>query len=517
MSYRTKAIEKALSKVEIKADPEKKKRIQRAKKDFWFFCFYYLRHKFTNEPAPFHRIVIDIYNKRKITKEHIQELKNILPEDSFNYVKETEKLEGLVNCWPREHAKTTIAEAYILWNAIFKKEKVQLIIASSKEMAQNILENIKSDVEEGVYLYEDFGELKGEKWKNDEIQLSNGSIIIAKGIDSSFRGLRKGASRPSLILLDDVMKDETAYSPTLREKIYRKFKRAVLPLSRDAFIIITNTILHNDDLPSRLLREIEEGKLKDWAGLRFEAITPKGQPLWPSHWPLEKLLKKKEELGSIAFAQEYLNRPLSDEDRLFREEWIDYYEDRNLPEDLTITAGVDPATGKLHGDYSAIVVIGKGRNGIIYILETYVKKVSPQRFMEALFDVYKRWKPKVIVFEEVAFQEVYKKFIIEEGSKRGIHLPIKGIKPKGSKELRASKLSPLVENGLIKFKKNQKELIEQLLSFPKGAHDDAVDALVYAVDGLELSARIEAIPVKNRFYNDTSLIRRTIHWLKNLP
>jgi len=490
VSYRAKAIEKALQKVEIKHDPEKKKRIQRAKKDFWFFCFYYLRHKFKDQPAPFHRIVIDIYNKRKITKEHLEELKDILPKDSFNYIRETEKLEGLVNCWPREHAKTTIAEAYILWNAIFKKEKVQLIIASSKEMAQGILENIKSDVEEGVYLYEDFGELKGEKWKNDEIELSNGSVIIAKGIDSSFRGLRKGAERPSLILLDDVMKDETVYSPTIREKIYRKFKRAVLPLSRDAFIIVTNTILHNDDLPSRLLREIEEGKLKDWAGLRFEAITPKGEPLWPSHWPLEKLLKKKEELGSIAFAQEYLNRPMSDEDRLFKEEWVVYYEDSELPpgEELQISVGVDPATGKTHGDYSAIVVVGKGKNGIIYVLETYIKKVSPQKFMDVLFDVYRRWEPKVIVFEEVAFQEVYKKFVLEEGSKRGIHLPIKGVKPKGSKELRASKLSPLVENGLIKFKRNQRELIEQLLSFPRGSHDDAVDALVYAVDGFDKSA-----------------------------
>lgn len=516
MNYRTKAIEKALSKVEIKSDPEKKKRIERAQKDFWFFCFYYLRHKFSDEPAKFHRVLIEIYNKRKITKKQIEELRNLLPEDSFKYIKETKKLEGIVNCWPREHGKTTIAEAYLLWNAVFKKEKLQLIIASSKEMAESILENIKGDIEEGVYLYEDFGELKGEKWKNDEIKLSNGSIIIAKGIDSSFRGLRKGTSRPTLILLDDVMKDETAYSPTLREKIYRKFKRAVLPLSRDAFVIITNTILHNEDLPSRLLGEIEEGKLKDWIGMRFEAITPKGEPLWPARWPLEKLNKKKEQLGSIAFAQEYLNRPMSDEDRLFKEEWIEYYEDKELPEDLTVAAGVDPATGKEHGDYSAIVVVGKDRRGIIYVLETYVKKVSPQRFMEQLFEVYRRWKPKTIVFEEVAFQEVYKKFILEEASKRGIYLPIKGIKPRGSKELRASKLSPLVENGLIKFKRNQKEVIEQLLNFPKGAHDDGVDALVYAVEGLELSS-VKIAPVKHPFAAQTKLIKQTIEWLKNLP
>ena len=517
MSYRAKAVERALSKIEIKRDPEKRKRIERAKKDFWYFCRTYLPHKFSDEPAEFHKVLIDIYNSRKITKDHIEQLKDLLPKDSFNYLKETNHLEGLVNCWPREHGKTTVAEAYLLWNAIFSKEKVQLIIASSKEMAEGILENISSEIEENIYLYEDFGELKGDKWKKDEIKLVNGSIIVAKGIDGSFRGLRKGASRPSLVLLDDVMKDEVAYSPTLRNKIYNKFKRAVLPLSRDAFIIITNTILHSDDLPSRLLREIEEGKLKDWAGIRFEAITPKGEPLWPARWPLEKLLKKKDQLGSVAFAQEYLNRPMSDEDRLFREEWIEYYDDRDLPDNLFITAGVDPATGKSTGDYSAIVVVGKSRQGIIYVLETFIKKVSPQSFMEQLFDIYKRWKPKTIVFEEVAFQEVYKKFVLEEGSKRGLHLPIRGIKPKGSKELRASKLSPLIENGLVKFKKNQKELIEQLLAFPKGAHDDAVDALVYAIDALEISTVPKAKKVRSPFYWKSAFVRQTLRWLKELP
>ena len=134
--------------------------------------------------------------------------------------------------------------------------------------------------------------------------------------------------------------------------------------------------------------------------------------------------------------------------------------------------------------------------------------------MEALFDTYKRWKPKVIVFEEVAFQEVYKKFVMEEGSKRGVYLPIKGVKPKGSKELRASKLSPLIENGLIKFKRNQKELIDQLLSFPRGAHDDAVDALVYAVDGLEISGFFRGVQIRNT--SRGSIVRATLSWLKSL-
>ena len=114
MSYRAKAVERALSKIEIKRDPEKRKRIERVKKDFWYFCRTYLPHKFSDKPAEFHKVLIDIYNSRKISKDHIERLKDLLPKDSFNYLKETDHLEGLVNCWPREHGKTTVAEAYLL-------------------------------------------------------------------------------------------------------------------------------------------------------------------------------------------------------------------------------------------------------------------------------------------------------------------------------------------------------------------------------------------------------------------
>jgi predicted phage terminase large subunit-like protein len=137
--------------------------------------------------------------------------------------------------------------------------------------------------------------------------------------------------------------------------------------------------------------------------------------------------------------------------------------------------------------------------------------------MEELFRVYRQFNPRVIVFEEVAFQEVFKKWILEEGSKRGLHLPVKGVKPKGSKEVRATALAPLMENGLLKFKENQKELIEQLLTFPKGTHDDAVDALVYAVQGLEGSVLPIAKKVRSPFHYQTAFVRKTLNWLKGLP
>ena len=46
-----------------------------------------------------------------------------------------------------------------------------------------------------------------------------------------------------------------------------------------------------------------------------------------------------------------------------------------------------------------------------------------------------------------------------------------------SKEARVTRLSPLVENGTLRFSRKVQRLIEQLIQFPKGDHDDGPDAL----------------------------------------
>ena len=520
MSYRAKAVERALSKIEIKRDPEKRKRIERAKRDFWFFAKYYLPHYFSLEPAEYHKVLIEIINTEKVTPKQIEKLKRFIKPEYHSLLKPLKRIEGIVDVEPREHSKSTrMSLAYPLWRVLTGKSRFILLLSASQEMANLFLENIKVELEENERILEDFGELKGDKWKADFITLKNGTAIVSKGAGASMRGIRFRQYRPDLVIADDIMKDDLANSPSQRDKLYRWFKRVVMALGKDAFIVVVNTIFHSDDLPSRLLKEIESGELKNWLGLRFSAITPDGKPLWPAKWSLEDLEKKKQALGSIHFATEYLNEPLSDEDRLFKEEWINYYRDSELPPlgELQISVGVDPATGKQRGDFSAVVVVGKDKRGVIYVLYTYIKKVSPTALMEELFRVYKQFKPRVIIFEEVAFQEIFKKWILEEGSKRGIHLPVKGIKPKGSKEVRAMSLAPLMENGLLKFKENQKELIEQLLTFPKGAHDDAVDALVYAVQGLENSISVGAKKVRSPFYWKSAFVRKTLKWLKELP
>ncbi|WP_457634735.1 phage terminase large subunit [Persephonella sp.] len=494
MSLKKKALKKALEKVDISVDTQKAERVKKAENDFWFFCSYYLSHKFFSEPAPYQKLLIELFNTRDATPELVEKLKEWTEPETWKYLIPKKNIKGIINIEPRGHGKTTRAEAFLLWNAIFGKHKNIMVIAASQDAANEIVENIKLEIDENERIYEDFGDLEGDIWKEERIKLKNGVNISARGILGRLRGSRKGAKRPDLILCDDVLKDEAAESATIREKIYNRFKRAVMPMAdRDAFIIFTNTILHHDDLPSRLLNEYEQGKHEDWFAVFF--ATPfmdrngDWKALWKSYWDMERLRKKKEQIGSIAFEQEFRNRPRSEEDMVFKPDWIEYYQSLEIAnKKLEIITAVDPATGKAKGDYSAIITVGKDKDsGIYYVLDAYADKISDLKLIEKIIEKFQIFKPKSIIFETVAFQEIYKNQVMREASKRGIHLPIKPIKPKVQKEVRIQKLSPLIENGLIKFKENQKLLIQQLLEFPKGSHDDLIDALEMAISGFEIA------------------------------
>jgi len=259
---------------------------------------------------------------------------------------------------------------------------------------------------------------------------------------------------------------------------------------RDAFIIFTNTILHYDDLPSRLLKEYEEGNYPDWFAVFFATpfIDKNGNEkvLWESYWNKERLEKREKEIGSIAFAQEYRNKPLSEEDMIFKPHWFQYYDITEIwGKKLDIVMGVDPATGKKDGDYSAIVTVGKDMStGLYYVLDVFGEKISDLKFANKIIEKYQIYKPRKIIFEAQIFQELYKNTVMREASKQGVHLPIKPVKSNAPKEVRIKLLEPLIENGLILFKENQTRLLKQLEEFPKG-HDDLPDALAYVIREFE--------------------------------
>lgn len=457
---------------------ERQSRIKQAQDDFGYFCRTYLSDYFFEDAAAYQKLLYEVANTRSLKKEVAESLKHFVAEKYHTLLKTSDNLAGAMFIEPREHGKTVRwSFAYVLWCVLTDRARYVLLIGASAEAAGENLVNIKMEIEENELIAGDFGELSGAVWTNRRLELKNGTCIQSKGSGASMRGTRFRQYRPDLIVIDDVLKDDAINSHTQRDKIHKWLTRVVFNLGKNAFTIWVNTIFHDDDPISRLCREVASGDLVRWIAVRLSCLLSDGTPLWKEYWDAQSLLDKKKTIGSTAFSTEYMNEPLSDEERIFKPEWFIRYANVNI-RDLRVYMGVDPSAGK-HDEF-AIFVLGIDANGTLYELDEWAECCSVDKAVSKLIEKYLAFKPVLIGFEEVGFQSIYKKYIMEAAGKQGVHLPIKGCSTRGIGKERILSLSPLIENGFFKWKENHDKTINQLTMYPKSAFDDLQDACYYA-------------------------------------
>jgi hypothetical protein len=265
---------------------EKTARVKRASADFGWFCRHYLPHYFSKEPAAYQKILYNIADTQSLSPATAAELEGFAAEKYRKLLVPSAKLSGAMFVEPREHGKTVRwSFAYVLWRALTKKSRFILIAGASADAASANLENIKNELEENEALVGDFGDARGEVWKNDRVELATGVCIQSKGSGTAMRGIRYRQYRPDLVVLDDILKDEAADSPVQRDKIYRWLKRVVMNLGQEAFTIWVNTVFHNDDPISRFCKELEEGTLEGWIACASPACSPAASRSGPRNGP----------------------------------------------------------------------------------------------------------------------------------------------------------------------------------------------------------------------------------------
>jgi len=203
--------------------------------------------------------------------------------------------------------------------------------------------------------------------------------------------------------------------------------------------------------------------------------------LWPSRFTEDWLEHKKEAIGGFAYAREMMCTPLSDDTQVFKLQWVQYYEETflDLRKDLTqIYAGVDLAISKRQSaDFFAIVTIGLTSDKKIYVLDAYKDKLTMQGQWDAVKERFTRFHHTIIAIESNAYQMAMAQHLI-----LNTFMPIRAFHTTQDKVARAQRLSRHFENGKVFMREHMTDLLDELLQFPAGAHDDMVDALGFATD-----------------------------------
>ena len=212
-----------------------------------------------------------------------------------------------------------------------------------------------------------------------------------------------------------------------------------------------------------------------------------GSLFFPEKLSEQILQDYRKTMGLYKFTNQYLNQCIPDADQDFKKHWIKTAE--WYPNVKHTFIFIDPAISlEDTADYTATVVVDVDPDKNWFIRLADRRRETATETIQRLFSLYNEFKPMRVGIESVAYQAALMHFAGEEMRRRNVFLPLveikrSTIKPDGnkkdsnSKNMRIRSLVPRFEFGKILLAPGLDDLILELTAFPRGRHDDLIDAL----------------------------------------
>jgi len=447
-----------------------------------------------------------------------------LPSPPFHYEIDSlltnRKITQLLLEAPRGTAKSSKAVTAIFDHIIFDSgDKFVVIQSKTRPEAINRLTKIKNVLNYGenfIQLFGYAGEEKAEIWREDKIKVKiNGWWVTIKAIGTGqpVRGALEDDTRITLYLLDDPDDELNTITKEQMNKNFDYFLGGLAGLDRrNGRVIIIGTPIREGCIVMRLRGAT------NWVTRVYKAYDEETKTcLWEEMYPYEWLMSKKrelEELGKLSkFYSEYQCEIVGDEDRLLKKEYLRWYDgyltmingfqylvithegdteftiekllvDKVLP--VNTFLGVDPASStRQTADFSVTMPIAySGKN--IYMQDYFRGRVTPTAHAEQIISAIKFYKPTRVHVETVGYQEMLRDYLRKRLKEENIYvmgLETK-INPRTEKSLRLESLHPYLYNNIIWVKKSHTEFVEEMITYPRGKHEDTLDGLELATKRL---------------------------------
>lgn len=431
------------------------------------------------------------------------------------------------------HAKSTsLTFAYTLANLVFRERSYVLIVSDTVAQSVQFLADIKKELLDNDRLRALFKIDTFLKDSEDDLIVgcSDGHMfrVQAKGSEQKVRGLKWNNKRPDLIVCDDLENDEIVLNKERREKFRRWFFSALVPC-KSAYGIVryVGTILHSDSLLERLmpptydkntvvedLKTYSKDRKRAWLSVKYRAHTDDfTKILWNTRFDKEFFVTKKQEYIDQgipeSYSQEYLNIPIDESVSYFKRGDFLSLEKEDLKKSLHYYIAVDLAISKDDtADYSVFVIGGMDENRHLHIKDVIRERLDGREIVDTILTLEKIYKPECIGIEEMQVTKAIGPFLREEMIRQGIYPSIVNLKHGGKDKIsRARSVQARMRARSIKFDKGAEwypKFEDELCTFPRGRHDDQVDAFAYL--GLLLDKMVEAPTIQQQeeedYYNE---------------
>ena len=499
-------------------------------KDIAFFAEYFLTNKFVpssdNILKPLGSVHYEIFDN----------LDKLLIEDQYD------QQEFIL---PRGIGKSTIINSLVAtWGAVYKTAIFTVVIGKTDTLMSEFVEEVRHNLSD-EYLVECFGALvpttKEYANNSNELELLNYTKIQGITWGGSIRGIKYRANRPSVIIIDDVLKEDDVRSEVMLQRAIDKFYNEILPAGASArvikgkkcgintkFIVIGTPLSQKDlinyirnDASFKLLHksvfDFDVDKVlysEKWQEYRNLLMNTKDEDrintarnyylqneedmhietVWQNYDPVKMANKFFTE--RLSFMQEYMC-----DCQKVGEKWITHMakiDEKEIEDHVfekTILAIDTASSAKAKSDYFAFTVLSK-YNGFLFVrcglLKKYDAKTEFDNYINFTVELIRKYNVNAFVVEKNVFKDLdvvaIKKALENDTDLKKKRIQSISIFNNKKKDDRIATITDKINSGTIIFNEDNKDYNEQVFSFcgqNYSMHDDAIDSLEMAVNHID--------------------------------
>ena len=318
-----------------------------------------------------------------------------------------------------------------------------------------------------------------------------GGGVLAAGVGGPITG--RGAH---ILFIDDPVKNmEEADSETVRQAIKEWYtSTAYTRLAPGGGVIIIMTRWHHDDLAGWLQGLAASGEGDQWKVVRYPAIAEederyrkKGEALHPERYDTKALTRIRRAVGERVWQALYQQNPTAQDGSYFTRSMLRFYKWADLPsrDSLTFFCAWDLAIGqRQHNDFSVGITGGVDNQGRLWLVDVVRGRWESFELVTQILDMQKRWGAVEVGIEksmiEMSIAPLLRQQIKERKQYNFFHKPLKT--GRSDKVARARTVQGIMQNGMLMVPQDlswTQTLVNELLQFPNGTHDDQADSLAW--------------------------------------
>jgi len=351
--------------------------------------------------------------------------------------------------------------------------------------------------------------------------------MIATSMGGAITG--KGGDR---LVIDDPHSPDQVESDLQREHAIERFRTTLLTRlddKRHGAIVVVMQRLHVQDLSGVCLDlGFEHLCLPALAPCRTTIVFPRSkktlvreadEPLWPAREDRAALDELRRQMGSYAYAGQYDQRPTPRIGGFFSRDWWRFYHELPLGERRQIVQSWDLTFKDGDGSDYVVGLVAARIGALVYLLDRFKAKVGFVDTCAAIKTMLARYREtSAILVEDAANGPAVIDALKEQVS------GVIAVSPAGGKQARAHAVQALVEAGQVLLPSPYtaagearldrawvEDLMTMCAAFPKGQHDDDVDALTQLLVWLRQHPHTEpchAVRQPEPFFRSRSGLRR---------